>query len=137
MRLPRARRTSPTIPTASMADIAFLLLIFFICTTIFRIEEHGMVDLPSAHEGRDIEAKSRVTVELTGEGALLVDQQPSDRAALEAFLTAGTAEAQTPLVSLRIDRDVPSSVVSDLIEAIKRAGIRELEFVVEAGSAGD
>lgn len=137
MRLPRVRRTAPTIPTASMADIAFLLLIFFICTTIFRIEEHGMVDLPSANEGRTIEAKTRVTVELTGEGSLMVDQQPSDPGSLGASLAARAAADRSPLVSLRIDRDVPSSLVAALIETIKGAGIRELEFVVEAGSTGD
>ncbi|MEZ4653172.1 MAG: biopolymer transporter ExbD [Candidatus Eisenbacteria bacterium] len=36
-RFERSIVTESNIPTSSMADIAFLLLIFFIVTTIFRI----------------------------------------------------------------------------------------------------
>ena len=36
------------IPSESMADIAFLLMIFFITTTVLRLEEGPRVDLPRA-----------------------------------------------------------------------------------------
>ena len=42
------RRAAARIPTESMADIAFLLMIFFITTTVLRIEEGLPVDLPRA-----------------------------------------------------------------------------------------
>ena len=39
------------IPTSSMGDIAFLLLIFFMVTTIFREESGLPVELPRAEAG--------------------------------------------------------------------------------------
>ena len=44
--LHRRARATDTIPTASMADIAFLLLIFFLTTTVFDEERGLQVVLP-------------------------------------------------------------------------------------------
>lgn len=43
-----SRRSRQRIPTESMADIAFLLMIFFLTTTVLRIEEGLPVELPRA-----------------------------------------------------------------------------------------
>ena len=47
MRLIRRKRESPEIPLASTADVAFLLLIFFIATTVFSIDEGLPLILPA------------------------------------------------------------------------------------------
>jgi biopolymer transport protein ExbD len=46
--LNRKSRVSDEIPTASMADIAFLLLIFFLTTTVFEEEKGLPIVLPEA-----------------------------------------------------------------------------------------
>jgi len=50
------------IPTASMADIIFLLLIFFMVTTIFKMEEGLPIILPRAKSGTDQERERLVHV---------------------------------------------------------------------------
>ena len=47
MRLIRRKRESPEIPLSSTADVAFLLLIFFIATTVFSIDEGLPLILPA------------------------------------------------------------------------------------------
>ena len=47
-RFARQRRVSGEIPTASMADIAFLLIIFFMVSTVFVVYRGFPVDLPLA-----------------------------------------------------------------------------------------
>ena len=47
MRLSRQRKSDAIIPTASMADIAFLLIIFFMVTTVHDVDRTD-VNLPSA-----------------------------------------------------------------------------------------
>ena len=50
MRLQRSRRgLAPVIPTASMADIAFLLIIFFMVTTAYSLDRTPM-ELPQTHQ---------------------------------------------------------------------------------------
>ncbi len=46
--LHRKSRVSDEIPTASMADIAFLLLVFFLTTTVFEEEKGLPIVLPEA-----------------------------------------------------------------------------------------
>ena len=46
----RKKRASGEIPTSSMADIAFLLLIFFLTTTVFDEEKGLSIVLPEAAE---------------------------------------------------------------------------------------
>jgi len=59
----------PEIPTASMADIAFLLLIFFMVTTVFANEVGLQIMLPE--KGEEVKVKSeniqRIYVEEKGE----------------------------------------------------------------------
>ncbi len=50
MKFKRKERVLAFVPTVAMADIAFLLLVFFMVTTIFRLEEGLIVDLPLAEE---------------------------------------------------------------------------------------
>ncbi len=47
MRIARKKKTDAIIPTASMADIAFLLIIFFMVTTVHDVDRTS-VNLPSA-----------------------------------------------------------------------------------------
>ena len=53
MKLDRKVNISSDIPTASMPDIIFMLLIFFMVTTVLR-EYSGLdIELPKAQEGGD------------------------------------------------------------------------------------
>jgi biopolymer transport protein ExbD len=47
MKIIRQRKAQAIIPTASMADIAFLLIIFFMVTTVFDVDRTS-VNLPSS-----------------------------------------------------------------------------------------
>lgn len=68
--LPRLRmRISDSIPTSSMADIAFLLLIFFLVTTVFD-EERGLSVVLPEHD---------LTVEVPPSNVLHLLVQPDGR----------------------------------------------------------
>ncbi len=48
MKLTKGRKPSTEIPAASMSDIAFLLIIFFMVTTVFNKEQGLNITLPQA-----------------------------------------------------------------------------------------
>ncbi|MCK4526754.1 biopolymer transporter ExbD [candidate division WOR-3 bacterium] len=56
MKLREKKIREPTIPTASMADIAFLLLVFFMVTTVFANEMGLQIVLPE--KGQEVKVKS-------------------------------------------------------------------------------
>jgi len=54
----RNSKVSEAIPTSSMADIAFLLLVFFLTTTVFDEEQGLQVVLPEKGESSEVEVSA-------------------------------------------------------------------------------
>src|ERR687897_2210318 len=66
MRIERSRRRfAPVIPTASMADIAFLLIIFFMITTAYSLDRTPM-ELPETKEQEQTQ-KGAAVIAITAE----------------------------------------------------------------------
>lgn len=78
---------SDEIPTSSMADIAFLLIIYFMVTTTFAATRGLDFALPKDDDTPPIiEKEDSVLVEIDGSGQLIVDQKPMDREELLPYL---------------------------------------------------
>ncbi|HUP24809.1 MAG TPA: biopolymer transporter ExbD [Thermoanaerobaculia bacterium] len=76
MKIGRAK-VSDEIPTSSMADIAFLLIIYFMVTTTFTTTRGLDFALPEDDDTPPvIEKEDSVLIEITPGGELIVDQRP-------------------------------------------------------------
>ena len=76
-----ARRSSPEVNAGSMADIAFLLLIFFLVTTTIETDSGISRKLPPMEEIEEdviIKQKNIFTVLLNGKDQLLVEDEKMD-----------------------------------------------------------
>lgn len=70
-------KPSDEIPTSSMADIAFLLIIYFMVTTTFAATQGLDFALPKEEDQPPIVEKEESTlVEIQPDGSYVVDQQP-------------------------------------------------------------
>ena len=58
----RESRVSPEIPTASMADIAFLLIVFFLVTTTMNQDKGLSLHLPPVGETKEVQSKNILNV---------------------------------------------------------------------------
>ena len=90
--MPSAARLAPAIPTASMSDIAFLLLVFFLLVTAFR-EDMGLpAALPPVTE-RVTPVREVLTVQVGASGAVAVEGEAlapeAVREAVAAFAASG------------------------------------------------
>ena len=69
----RGNRVTAEIPTASMADIAFLLIVFFLVTTTMNQDKGiGMV-LPPAGENKKIQKKNICNIWINAGGDILIN----------------------------------------------------------------
>jgi biopolymer transport protein ExbD len=65
------------IPTASMADIAFLLIVYFMVTTTFTATRGLDFALPKEDDAPPVvEKEESVLIEIRADGGLVVDQKP-------------------------------------------------------------
>jgi len=90
------KRSAPEVNAGSMADIAFLLLIFFLVTTTIETDSGINRKLPPMEEPEDqpiIKEKNIFTVVVNKNNKLLVEEKPKDikdlRASAIAFLDNG------------------------------------------------
>ena len=72
MKLSR-EKVQATIPTASMADIAFLLLIFFMVTTTFRAETGLQVTIPQVEAAEKMPASNLTHIWISKDGMVSID----------------------------------------------------------------
>ena len=68
MIIKRRSETDPSIPTSSMSDIAFLLIIFFMVTAVFSVTKGLAMRLPEADPGPRPDPAPSVFVEVRPDG---------------------------------------------------------------------
>ena len=65
MKIRRKKRQESEVDVSSFSDVAFLLIIFFILTTTFKLIGGQELNIPSGEDG-DSEEQKQLTISLTG-----------------------------------------------------------------------
>ena len=95
----RRQREPSEIPTSSMADIAFLLIIFFMLTAVFTSTRGLQFALPKDDPTQlDIQPEEAIHIKIMGEEQILVDKAPMT---LESSTTNPSTRAPTRTVAPR------------------------------------
>ncbi|MDX1577721.1 MAG: biopolymer transporter ExbD [Gemmatimonadota bacterium] len=118
------------IPTSSLADIAFLLLIFFMVTTVFRKERKRQIQWVEAEATEKIEEKRKnilhIWIQETGDVWINDVNVPfQDISEVVRPLYADNREL---VVAIRGDRDVPYSQINTITEELQEAGAVRVTF---------
>ncbi len=80
------RPISAEIPTSSFADVAFLLLVFFMLTLTFAVSQGLDFNLPKDEPPAEIDPVESVLVEIQPDASLRVDGRPLELDRLLAYL---------------------------------------------------
>jgi len=135
-RFARTANVDNAIPTGSMADIAFLLLIFFIVTTIFRIEQGLAVTLPRAEAGQKLPRQHLANIYIDTAGDVSIDDVIVRMSDVEPLLLVKLQENSQTVVGLKFDQAVPYRLVHECLEQMKRANALNTAFTVEPKLSG-
>ena len=131
MNIRRRARHHNLIPTASMADIAMLLLIFFMSTTIIGQHDSNQVRLPGAVSGESLVQEASIRISLGAGGAVTLNDAPVERGDVGAVLWEKLHRNPALLVSLHADARAPYETVAYLIEQLKAARAPRVALAVE------
>ena len=131
----KIRKIEAVVPTASMADIAFLLIIFFMLTTSFSPVKTS-VDLPESEVRVDV-TKEAAIVAITADGRILISdgaspgQEITSTDELIPFvqgIVTGNPEKQ---FVIRADRTVQYSVIDQVLDKLRSNGAKNIGLLTE------
>jgi len=129
-------RTTPEIPNASMADIAFLLLTFFLVTTTISNDRGLQILLPPPPEAQQedvkIQERNMFKIQLNSADALLVEGEPMDDVSglkdqIKKFILnngadpASSDNPQKAIVSYKTDRGTSHKRFIQILDIIQNA----------------
>jgi len=119
---------SDEIPSASMSDIAFLLLIFFLVTTVFNIEEGIKLSLPGQAQIQKIHHSNLMVVRITADGFVLINKQLIAVTQVEQ-LVKDALDANPKLVVLLITHEnADYGLMVDVMDELKQAGATRISL---------
>lgn len=126
----RRATTKQEIPTASMPDIVFMLLLFFMVTTTLReVDVLVQFKLPEAEAIEKIENKRLVTYIWVGnnERIQFMDNiiELND---LQMLMYNKRVEIPNVIVSLRVDKNSNMGIITDIQQILRKADARRLNY---------
>jgi biopolymer transport protein ExbD len=131
------RQSKVDIPTASTGDIAFLLIIFFMVSTVFRKESGLSVTLPEAEATeRILKRRNVANVWMDARGSTTVNDNLVTPAQVTLTMVEKVMENPDLVVSIQSDRDVDYGRVNDILEALKEARALKVTFATEYPEGG-
>ena len=134
--------TEPSLEIASLIDICFLLLIYFIVTSTITPRESDLgMALPTPGDSASVIESIVIRIEASGEiltgtgaGVQPMDSDPDARdlplltSHLELVLAASRAAASTPVVRIEADDQATQQRVIDVLNALAGVQITSVTF---------
>ncbi len=118
------------IPTASMPDIIFQLLIFFMVSTVLREYTGLKVSLPEASKIEKLPTKRHVTTIWVDRFNNVVDDDVTVKKVSDLRTIVYNKLVADPqlIVSLRVDKDADMGIISDIQQELRKANALRVNY---------
>ena len=129
MKIKRKTNTSNEISTSSMPDIIFMLLIFFMVTTVMREYEGLDVIMPRAKMIEKLESKRHTSyIWATKDGLVSVDDRIININNLSGLMYNKIAKNPKITVSLKSDEKTTMKLITDIHTQLRTANALKLSY---------
>jgi len=132
VKIRRRARHHNAIPTASMADIAMLLLIFFLSTTIFKAREALSVHLPGATTGEHFRREEAIRVWVGPRGEVAFNDASVPMELVGTVLAEKLAANPSLSIALYADARVPYATLARVLDEVERAHAPRVTLTTES-----
>ncbi|MEK7823544.1 MAG: biopolymer transporter ExbD [Candidatus Eisenbacteria bacterium] len=147
--LKKKRRIGISIDMTPMVDVAFLLLIFFMCTTQFKPPEKDKITLPESNSESKSPESDIITIAVTKMPSVrVIYRQRGEEVAREVAREAVPTDLATVLsnarsanpmarIIVKMDRDAPYGIMADMMQALQDAKAPRFNVMTDLeGSSG-
>ena len=132
-RRPRKQNLPPQLMLSPMIDMIFLLLVFFIVSTMYMSEIKTIpIRLPVAQNSETV-SKSNFAVTVKKDGALYLEDNKIELKQLVANAAAASKRDTAFSVIIRADGDANYKTVIELMDELKGAGVTRFGLATGLG----
>lgn len=119
----RRKRMDLTLPTSSMGDIAFLLIIFFVLASHFMKTANIEAEKPTS-EAVDTVEDAQVSVVVNAEGKYFVQGVEVSQGEIESAVLQAVGDRRDTQVHLLVDRALTRAAYMPALEALGATGVK-------------
>lgn len=124
----KKNKPESAIPTASMSDIAFLLLLFFMVSTVF-VKERGLkITMPRAESIEKIPRNHSATIYVNSAGVISIDDFPVEIPQVAGLMNSKLAKDFNLITCFRTDQNANYGVISDILNQLRDAECLRVSF---------
>jgi biopolymer transport protein ExbD len=135
MKIKKKSKVSTDIPTASMPDIVFMLLLFFMVSTVIRQSAGLPLDLPIAKRIEKLEAKKNVvSIWANSQSEISIDDRLVQVRDVARIMYDKRVANPKLIISLKIDRAASMGFVTDIQEKLREADALKVNYCAIYGS---
>lgn len=128
----KRKKESPEIPTSSMADIAFLLIVFFMVTSVFSVTRGLEFQLPRQDNTEtDSTPEEAVHINIVPAGsdcAFIVDNEQTPLDQITIYLQPKLARNPNKFVIIDPDPEAPYSCMIDAFDELRQADVKNISI---------
>ena len=140
MAMKKKKRIGISIDMTPMVDVAFLLLIFFMCTTQFRPPEKDKIDLPMSSSELKMPESNVITLGVTKDARMSVDYfvrnkrftpYVSDAEQLRYELQKARIANPNAFILVKFDKDAEYGTMQELMQILQEENATRFNIVTE------
>ncbi len=116
------------IPTASMADIAFLLIIFFMLTSVYSSNFGLEYGLPKNEDMVNVQPLESMHVHIMGPDQYTIDRKPATLAQMAGYIDAKLKQNPKKPVIVQTDPNVPYYATIQVLDMCKQLKVENVSI---------
>ena len=128
MLVEKKKKYDSEIPTSSLADIVFLLLIFFLVTTTINTDKGISLLLPASGQTKAVPKKNILNILINDYGEVLLEGEPIQVPFIKTEIEKRIAENENLIVSVKTTKKTQYEVFISVMDQLKMANATKISI---------
>ncbi|MCI0494784.1 biopolymer transporter ExbD [candidate division KSB1 bacterium] len=128
MMVEKKKTRSTSIPTSTLPDVAFLLLMFFLVTTTIDVDKGLSLVLPPKGETKEVSKKNILNILINAEGKVMVDDAIMEISMLKTVIQNKLAENPNLILSVKTDANTNYRDYVRVLDQLKQANAKKISI---------
>jgi len=130
LQMPKLSTGKPEISMAPLIDVVFLLLIFFVVTTVFPENRGFVIEKPESSMSEQLALK-KITFTLTKDGGIAFEDKAISVSDIERLIKESLRANPDIAVLIQADKRATTDILIKTMDAIKAAGIKRVGIATQ------